>query len=232
MFTYLHPDSGVKQSVAFLASLFLQSALLVAVCCIPVSQMSGPSLRSHVTHSSSVTPIYFHQDTAAAPTVPEPAPPAARIAPVVPRNAPSAVRPDAAQEVNTEAKATGDTAGDDSSGTGDEQGLAPFSSWRMNAMSSGFAGMHHQIKNALPVFTPEPPILHREVPEPARGKDVVLEVVIDEQGSIVQASVLQGAGYDLDMEIMQTLRRWIFVPAKINGVAVASRQQLRFHFPG
>ncbi len=65
----------------------------------------------------------------------------------------------------------------------------------MNSMSSGFAGfMHHQIKEALPVFTPDPPILHSEVPELARGKDIVMEVVIDERGSIVQVQVLQGVG--------------------------------------
>jgi outer membrane biosynthesis protein TonB len=59
-----------------------------------------------------------------------------------------------------------------------------------------------------------------------------MEVVIDEQGSIVQAAVLQGVGYGVENMIVETLRRWIFVPAKINGYAVASRQQLRFHLPG
>jgi TonB family protein len=101
----------------------------------------------------------------------------------------------------------------------------------MNSQSNGFTMMHHQFKTALPVFTPDPPILRKEVPEPARGKDLVLEVVIDDQGSIVQATVLQGIGYGVEMSIMETLRQWIFVPAKVNGVAIASRRQLRFHFP-
>jgi len=57
-------------------------------------------------------------------------------------------------------------------------------------------------------------------------------VVIDDQGSIVQVEVLQGVGYGVEESIVQTLRRWIFVPAKVNGVAIASRRQLRFHFPG
>ncbi len=97
-------------------------------------------------------------------------------------------------------------------------------------MSGGF--MHHQIKAALPVFTPDPPILHGEVPEFARGKDVIMDVVINDQGSIVEVGVVQGVGNGVEKEIVETLRRWIFVPAKINGMAIASRQQLRFHFPG
>ncbi len=99
-------------------------------------------------------------------------------------------------------------------------------------MSSGFAGMHHQFKTALPVFTPEPPILHSAVAEFARGKDVVLDVVINDQGSIIQVQVLQGVGNGVERAIVETLSRWIYVPAKINGVAVVSHQQLHFHFPG
>lgn len=96
----------------------------------------------------------------------------------------------------------------------------------------GFAGMHHMMKSAMPVFTPDPPILHSEVPDFARGKDVVLDVLIDEQGSIVQVGVLQGVGNGVENSIVETLRRWIYVPAKINGYPISSRQQLRFHFPG
>ncbi len=223
MFTYLHPDSSVKQPVAFIGSLSLQFLVLAVLCRIPLPQMSGPSLRSNITRSSSITPIYFHRDAVAVPSAPEAAPSVSRPAPEAPREA----KPETAQEVNPEAETT-----DDSSGKGEGQGLAPFSSWKMNSMAGGFAGMHHQIKNALPVFTPDPPILHGEVPEFARGKDVVVDVVIDDQGSIIQVGVLQGVGNGVENVIVETLRRWIFVPAKFNGMPVASRQQLRFHFPG
>ncbi len=66
----------------------------------------------------------------------------------------------------------------------------------------------------------------------APTSDVVLEVVINDQGSIAQVTVLQAVGNGVEEEIVQTLRRWIFVPAKVNGYAIASRRQLRFHFPG
>jgi TonB family protein len=222
MFTSLLPDSYVKQSVTFVASLCLQFAVLVILCCISSPQMSGPYIRHNAMHSASVTPIYFQKDTDSTAIKPEPAPSEFRIEPKPPAEGKSATE----QEVNTQAETT-----DSSSGTDEGQGLTPFPSWRMNSMPSGFTVMHHQIKTALPVFTPDPPILHGEVPELARGKDVVLEVVIDDQGSIVQVEVLNAVGYGVEDSIIQTLRRWIFVPAKVNGFAIASRRQLRFHFP-
>jgi TonB family protein len=225
MITSLHPDHSSKQPGMFIASLCLQGAVLAVLCNgSPFPQRFGPSIRSNAMSPASVTAIYFHKDTPATPSAPEPATSASRLASESPSKATE-------QDVNTHGVTQAETT-DDSSGKGEVQGLAPFPSWRMNSTPSGFAAFHHQIKTALPVFTPDPPILHGEVPELARGKDVVLEVVIDDQGSIVQVDVLQAVGYGVEDSIMQTLRRWIFVPAKINGVAISSRRQLRFHFPG
>jgi TonB family protein len=239
MFTNLTFDSGVKPPLSFLASLCLQSAVLVAVCCIPPPPGTGAYLRSSSVRTSEVTPIYFQKapQPAAAiaevtkPEVAKPEPLASKAAPEVlqptPALAPEAAAPAvAAQDTIAQAGAT-----DDGSADGDGQAIAPFPQWRMNAMS-GFAGMHHMMKTALPVFTPDPPILHGEVPELARGKDVVMQVVIDDQGSIVMAQVVKGVGYGVEQSIVETLRRWIFVPAKINGVAISSQRQLTFHLPG
>jgi TonB family protein len=221
MFKSLRPDFNVKQLVTFIAALWLQVTVLLILGGIPTQKMSGHSIRLNAIRSASVTPIYFHEDRIATPSTP--APSESHLPPELPSEANSTTE----QEVNTQAETT-----DGSSGKGEEQGLAPFSSWRMNSTPSSFTVMHHQIKTALPVFTPDPPILHGEVPELARGKDVILEVVIDDQGSIVRVEVLKAVGYGVEDSIMQTLRRWIFVPAKINGVAIASRRQLHFHFPG
>jgi hypothetical protein len=220
MFTSLRPDFSLKQVLTFVAALWLQATVLVILCSLPARQGSGPSIRRDVVHSASVTHIYFQKDTVA--STPEPMLAAAHLKPK-PQNEPRA----AEQEPEARAEGTNDGAGD-----GDGQGLAPFPSWKMNTMPSGFAFMHHQIKTALPVFTPDPPILHSEVPEFARGKDVVLDVVISDQGSIVQVSVMKAVGNGIEESIVQTLQRWIFVPAKFNGVAIASRRQLLFHFPG
>ena len=222
MFTSLDPDLTLKRSVAFVVSLCLQCLVLVALGNLALPSMSGPSIRAHVTRSRSVTPIYFHQDTTTTSSDPKPAPSVARPTP----------EPLADAKVASEQEATAKSdAPNATSGDGDGQGLAPFSSWSMSSKSSGFSMFHHQIKAALPVFTPDPPILHHEIPEVARGKEIVLEVVIDDQGSIVQATVLKGVGYGVENSIMETLRRWIFVPAKVNGMAIGSREQLSFHFP-
>ncbi len=223
MFTSARRDSYLKQPVPFIASLWLQCSVLVILCGISSRPMSGPSIHHAALRPSLVTPIYFHKDAIASSSIPVPMPSETRVE----------AKPlsDAKPDTELEAANQAETA-DDSSSKDEGQGLVPFASWRMNSMPNGFTGMHHQIKTALPVFTPEPPILHSEIPELARGRDVVLEVVIDDQGSIAQVQVLQAVGYGVEDSIMQTLRRWIFVPAKINGVAIASRRQLRFHFPG
>jgi hypothetical protein len=223
MFKSLRPDSSLKQLVTFIAVLWLQVTVLLILGGIPSQQMSGHSIRLDAMRSASVTPIYFHEDRSAIPSTPASAPSESHPPPELPSEADST----AEQAVNAQAETTDGTAG-----KGEEQGLAPFPSRRMNSTPSGFTVMHHQIKTALPVFTPDPPILHGEVPELARGKDLVLEVVIDDKGSIVQVEVLKAVGYGVEDSIMQTLRRWIFVPAKFNGFAIASRRQLRFHFPG
>jgi len=237
MFTNISFDSGVKPPVTFLASLCLQSAALVVLCCLPPPHGTGAYLRTNAVAVSAVTPIYFFKELAppapaavkAAPEIAQakaaPKPAVTTASPVAPA-APTAQAPVAQAEV---AQAGSDGATDDRSGEG--QAVAPFAAWGMNAMS-GFSGMHHSVKTALPVFTPDPPILHGDVPEAARGKDVVMEVVIDDQGSIVMAQVVQGVGYGVEQSIVETLRRWIFVPAKINGVAIASQRQLTFHLPG
>jgi outer membrane biosynthesis protein TonB len=234
MFTNLTFDSSVKPPLSFLASLCLQSAVLVAVCCIPPPPGTGAYLRSSAVRTSEAMPIYFQkapEPAAAVAEVAKPEPTASKAAPELPQ-----AKPAPTPEADAPAVAAQDTvaqagATDDGSADGDGQAVAPFPQWRMNAMS-GFAGMHHMMKTALPVFTPDPPILHGEVPELARGKDVVMQVVIDDHGSIVMAQVMQGVGYGVEQSIVETLRRWIFVPAKINGVAISSQRQLTFHLPG
>jgi TonB family protein len=218
MFSSLPGNFNSKQLLTFTASLWLQVSVLVVVVSLP-PQMSGPSIHHESAHAA-FTPIYFHHDVPAAASIPDAAPATASPAPQKPNQA--------SDDLETASNAQPD---DNASGESDGQGLVPFADWSINSQPRGFTVMHHQFKTALAVFTPDPPILRKGVPESARGKDVVLEVVIDDQGSIVQAKVLQGIGYGVEMSIMETLRQWIFVPAKVNGVAIASRRQLRFHFP-
>jgi TonB family protein len=88
----------------------------------------------------------------------------------------------------------------------------------------------HDIRVALPVISPDPPIVRHKLPDWLRG-DVVVEVTIDENGSVVKTKVLQTVGYGIDQICVATLLQWRFTPAKIDGVSVASRQDVYFHFP-
>jgi hypothetical protein len=230
MFTSLYPDSNRKQSVTCLATLCAQFAVLVILVALSFSSGSGPHIRRGTPHSAAVTPLYFHPDAVAAPAVDDPVLAELPVKPQTPSpETPSELKQPSEQEAITQADAT-----DDGSANGDGEG----SSWQMDSVPSGFEmnhfGTHHYVSTAQPVLTPEPPILHSETPELARGKDVIFEIVIDNRGLITEAVLLQGIGdgNGVEQSIFQTLRQWTFVPAKFDGVGVPSRRQLRFHFPG
>lgn len=249
MFSPLYAASRPKQPVTFLASLGLQGALVALLCLMPKTQ--GPCLRMDHPHvdelrTELITPISFLQHITETRSVATPAPKGSQpksqlaIAPELPSAAKpmdALAEPEETQASEPQAQPAEESTvaeADDASGdSGDSGGgLAPFARWQMNAGAGGYGFVHHQIKAALPVFTPDPPILRGEIPEPARGKDVVMNVIINEEGSIIAVKVLQGIGYGVENSIVETLRKWIYVPAKVNGKAIASQKELRFHFPG
>jgi periplasmic protein TonB len=99
----------------------------------------------------------------------------------------------------------------------------------LGSLTTGFAS-NHDVRIALPVHAPDPPIVRAKLPDWIRG-DVVVEVTIDEQGHVVNTVVLQTVGYGLEDTVVATLREWKWVPATVDGTKVASRQDVRFHFP-
>lgn len=84
---------------------------------------------------------------------------------------------------------------------------------------------------ALPVKFPDPHVGSDELPAGVAG-DVVVEVTIDVAGNIVKKKVLVSIGYGIDEKVLAVLEQWHFRPATINGMPVASRQDVHFHFPG
>ncbi|HEX6878785.1 MAG TPA: TonB family protein [Terriglobales bacterium] len=99
----------------------------------------------------------------------------------------------------------------------------------LGSLANGLPG-DHDVRVALPVIAPDPPILRHKLPDWLRG-DVVVEVTIDEQGNVVKTKVLQTVGYGIEQIVVATLQNWRFTPAKIDGISVASRQDVYFHFP-
>lgn len=83
---------------------------------------------------------------------------------------------------------------------------------------------------ALPVKFPDPHVNADELPNGVAG-DVVVEVTIDVAGNIVKKKVLVSIGYGIDEKVLSVLEQWHFRPATINGMPVASRQDVHFHFP-
>jgi protein TonB len=65
---------------------------------------------------------------------------------------------------------------------------------------------------------------------PGFAGDVVLDAVIDEHGKVAQLTLVQGVGAPIDEEVIATVNQWTYVPAMKNGVAVASVQELHFHY--
>jgi serine/threonine-protein kinase len=76
----------------------------------------------------------------------------------------------------------------------------------------------------------DPPAL----PNGGRGLDLpavaLLEFIVDEQGRVVEPSVLESAGKVLDGASLEAIRSWTYEPASTQGVKVKVRQRARFRF--
>jgi periplasmic protein TonB len=82
---------------------------------------------------------------------------------------------------------------------------------------------------ALADFFPQPKPDLSLLPHGTRG-DVVLDVVIDEDGKVVDTQVDSGLGHGVDEAVEAVVQTWTFTPATKAGKPVASKQQLLFHF--
>ena len=87
-----------------------------------------------------------------------------------------------------------------------------------------------EAKPALPVVFPDPAIYPWQVPKGLQG-DVIVEVMIDEQGAVTETRLLQSLEPGIDEKVVATVRNWRFRPATVDGVAISSRQDVHFHFP-
>ena len=91
--------------------------------------------------------------------------------------------------------------------------------------SSGEADVSVAIANFYPAPKPDLSVL----PHGTHG-DVVVDIVIDEDGHVVDTQVDQGLGHGVDEAVLAVLQTWTFEPATKAGKPVASKQQLLFHF--
>ena len=82
---------------------------------------------------------------------------------------------------------------------------------------------------ALATFFPNPKPDLTQLPHGTRG-DVIVDVVIDEQGRIVRTAVAQSMGQGVDDTVLAAIQKWTFKPATKDGVSVPSEQELLFHY--
>jgi TonB family protein len=85
------------------------------------------------------------------------------------------------------------------------------------------------IRPALPEFFPDPVVDPSEIP--GGEGDVIVEVVIDDQGNVVQEKILHSLGMSIDQRVLGSIARWHFRPATKNSVPMASKQDIYYHFP-
>lgn len=99
----------------------------------------------------------------------------------------------------------------------------------LGSLTSGWA-LDHDVHVAVPVDAPDPPIARSKLPDWMRG-EVIVEVTIDEKGNVVATNVLHTMGFGIDEIIVATVRNWRYRPARVDGMPVASREDVHFHFP-
>lgn len=107
-------------------------------------------------------------------------------------------------------------------------GNQPRSGSEIGTLSYGLlAGSN--IKPALPYSSPDPVFSPQELPD--EQGDVIIEITIDEAGKIIDSKIVQSMNPYLDQKVLAAVQRWQFNPATRNGVPIASKQDVYYHFP-
>jgi len=101
-----------------------------------------------------------------------------------------------------------------------------------SVLGSGYDGptSGDEVRPALPVTFPDLKLSRSELPGGVQG-DVIVEVTIDAQGTVIEEKLLQGLGHGIDERVIALLRDWRYRPATRNGVPIPSKHDVHFHFP-
>jgi TonB family protein len=86
------------------------------------------------------------------------------------------------------------------------------------------------VRPAIRISGPNPVLSFDDLPNGMQGS-VVVEVTIDERGNIIGATVLQSLAPAIDAKVLAAVHEWHFLPATRDGVAIASKQDVLYHFP-
>ena len=97
----------------------------------------------------------------------------------------------------------------------------------LGEMADGFT---HDLRPAIPVVFPDPPVARSDVPDGVQG-DVVVQITVDVLGNVAGSRLVRGMGYGIEEKVMATVQNWHFLPATRDGRAVTSLHDVHFHYP-
>ena len=87
-----------------------------------------------------------------------------------------------------------------------------------------------EVRPALWVGGPNPAVVASEFAEGLEGS-VIVEITIDDQGTVVATQLIQGLSSAVDAKVIEALQMAHFIPAKRNGTPIPSKQDVYYHFP-
>ena len=203
-----------RSRTAFWNSLALHAGLLGVLLYRPIPGFVAPSSVRAGIHGATVTHLYWAHGPAGV----ELFPPAATKSPVLfkqlskkkPADSREASLPGPSRQASQE-PLSGPSAG------------SPYGSLSDGSTSGP------EIRPALPVVTAEPEVASSDL-TPGMDGNVVIEITIDELGKVVNEVVIASLGAAVDTKVLAALEHWRFRPATRDGVPVASKQDVIYHF--
>lgn len=211
MFTQLHPAIPKRQLASLSVSLALHFVFLGWLLHSPAPIFVAPSSVMKGQSGNSLTRIYFGGDSGVSQEQPKPRLTWQRSPKKA--NAHRLEPPPAKLEVGNE--------------TASIRPSGPAAGSLYGSLSYGTL-TGPEIRPALPVVSPDP-VFGSDLA--GIEGDVIVEVTIDEQGTIVQKVVLHSLGPAVDDRVLAALEKWHFAPASKNGVPIPSKQDVYYHFP-
>lgn len=111
-------------------------------------------------------------------------------------------------------------------------GGAPVTARAGDGTGTAEAGSGSDAENvtpSFPVYSPRPAVTDRSQ-LPATEQKIVVDVNVDEVGSVVREVLVKGLGNKLDQIVLDTVKTWRFQPATKEGKPVPTEAELIFPF--
>ncbi|HZQ23068.1 MAG TPA: energy transducer TonB [Terriglobales bacterium] len=222
MFDQLQPKP-VRPSRTQYASLLTHVAILAWLVHVPAPRILAPSSMRSGVRGGSVAQLYWpDQAFANAKSGIERSPSAARQQ--ASHSARLRWKPSAKSSPLSSAPSLNASTDSPGSAKADAAALPAGSSYGSASMG---AADGHEIRPALWASGTDPVL---DVPRNLEGNEIV-EITIDEQGNVIETHVLQSLGPQIDAKVVAALENWHFHPATRDGMPIASKQDVYYHFP-